>query len=162
MYKKFPGAEKMIAPVTNADAPASISTAVRLMYAGAAVTLIYFIVSLSSLGGVKTELHNANHKLTATQINQVYEYLIVTTVVFGVIGIALWLVMARGASQGKRWSQIISTVLFALYTLESLATFVQTRAIVTIVFVGLTWLVGAATVYLLWKPESKSYFNPVI
>lgn len=163
MYKKFPGAEKMITPVAPpADAPASIRTAVRLMYAGAAVTFVYFVVSLASLGGAKTEIRNANHKLTTAQVNSVYEYLIVTTVVFGVIGVALWLTMARGASRGRRWAQIISTVLFALYTLESVATFAQTRAIVTILFVGLTWLAGAGTIFMLWKPESKAYFTPPV
>lgn len=162
MYKKLPGAEKMLTPAPPADAPPSIRTAIRLMYAGAVVTFIYFVVSLASLGGVKNEIRDANHKLTNAQVNSVYEYLIVTTVVFGVIGIALWLTMARGASNGRRWSQIISTVLFVLYTFEALATFVQTRAIVTIAFVGLTWLVGAGTIYLAWKPESRAYFNPVL
>jgi hypothetical protein len=160
MYKKFPGADKVITTATPADAPASVRTAVRLMYAGAAVTAVYLVVSLASLGGIKTEIHDANHKLTTTQVNQVFEYLVVTTVIFGVIGTALWLIMARGANQARRWSQITSTVLFVLYTLESIGTFAQTTAIVSIVFVGLTWLVGAGTVFLLWKPDSKAYFSP--
>jgi hypothetical protein len=161
MYKKFPGADKMINPVTPADAPASLSTAVRLMYAGAAITAVYFIVSLASLGSIKSELRSSDHKLTTAQVNSVFEYLVVTTVVFGIIGIALWITMARGARGGRRWSQIISTVLFALYTLESIATFAQTRAILSIVFVGLTWLIGAVTVFMLWKPDVRAFFNPV-
>jgi tryptophan-rich sensory protein len=159
MYKKFPGADKVITP---ADAPAPVLNAVRLMYAGAAVTLVYLVVSLASLGSIKSELHSSDPKLTTTQINQVFEYLIVTTVVFGVIGIALWLMMARGARNGRRWSQIVSTVLFALYTLESVATFTEDRAILSIVFVGHTWVIGAVTVFMLWKPATKAYFNPVV
>lgn len=160
MYKKFPGADKIVA-TAPADAPASVSSAMRLMYAGAVVEAVYFVVSLASLGSVKSQLHNDNHKLTPSQINSVFEYLIVTTIIFGLIGIGLWLLMARGAGQRRRWSQIISTILFGLYTLEAVLTFSETRAIVTIVFVGLTWVIGGATVYMLWKPDAKAYFNPL-
>ena len=160
MYKKFPGADKIIVPAAPANAPATLGTAVRLMYAGAAVTAVYLIVSLASLGSIKGQLRSDDPKLTTAQINQVFEYLVVTTVIFGVIGVALWITMARGASSGRRWAQLVSTILFALYTLESIVTFAQTRAILSIVFVGLTWVVGAATVYLLWKPAMKAYFNP--
>jgi tryptophan-rich sensory protein len=161
MYKKFPGADKIVAS-TPADAPASVQSAIRLMYVGAVVEAVYFVVSLASLGSVKTELHNDNHKLTTAQINSVFEYLIVTTIIFGLIGIALWIFMARGAGQGRRWSQIVSTVLFALYSLETVLTFTETRAIVTVVFVGLTWLIGAATIFMLWRPDSKAYFSPAV
>jgi tryptophan-rich sensory protein len=160
MYKNFPGVNKIVA-LAPADAPSSVQTAIRLMWAGAAVEAIYFVVSLASLGSVKSELRSDNHKLTAAQVNSVFEYLVVTTIIFGLIGIALWLLMSRGAGQGKRWSQIVSSVLFALYTLEAVLTFSETRAIVTVVFVGLTWIIGGATVFMLWKPASKAYFNPV-
>lgn len=159
MYKKFPGADKVITPATPVDAPASVLNAVRLMYAGAAVTLVYLVVSLASLGSIKSELRSSDHKLTTTQVNQVFEYLIVTTVVFGVIGIALWLFMARGARSRRRWAQIASTVLFCLYTLEAVATFTQDRAILSIIFVGLTWLIGAATVFMLWRQQTVEYFK---
>jgi hypothetical protein len=160
MYKKFPGADKIVVPAP-ADAPPSVTSAIRLMYVGAAVEAVNFVVSLASLGGLKTQLHNDDHKLTVSQINSVFEYYVVTTIVFGVIGIGLWMLMARGAGQRKRWAQIISTILFALYTLEAVLTFTETREILTILLVGLTWLVGAATVFMLWKPDAKSYFNPL-
>jgi hypothetical protein len=160
MYKKFPGADKIVVPAPQ-DAPASVMSAIRLMYVGAAVEAVYFVVSLASLGSVKTQLHDDNHKLTASQINSVFDYLIVTTIIFGLIGIGLWMLMARGAGQRRRWAQIVSTVLFALYTLEAILTITETRAIVTIVFVGLTWLIGGATVTMLWKPDAKAYFNPL-
>jgi 4-hydroxy-tetrahydrodipicolinate synthase len=161
MYKKFPGAEKMLAPATPADAPASVRTAVRLMCAGAAISTVSLIIALFSLSGLKAAIHKSDGKLTTAQINQAFEVYVVSIVVFGLIGVALWLVMARGATQGRRWSQIISTVLFALYTVDALANAFQAgAALVTIIFVAITWMVGAATIYLLWKPETKAYFNP--
>jgi hypothetical protein len=157
MNKIFPGRDKLLAPV-QPEAPESIRKAVRLMQSGAALMAVSFVVSLASLGGVKTAVHNANHKLTPSQVNAIFDYLVVSTVILGLIGVGLWLLMSRGAGRGRRWAQIGSTVLFALYTLESVLTFAQTTAIVTLIFSILIWAIGASTVYMLWRPDAKAWF----
>jgi predicted membrane channel-forming protein YqfA (hemolysin III family) len=157
MTKLFPGSDKLLAPV-NATAPDSIKRAIQLMYGGAALMAVSFVVSLIGLSGVKTAIHNANHKLTPSQVNSVFDYLVVSTVILGLIGVGLWLLMARGAGRGRRWAQVASTILFALYTLESVLTFAQTTEPVTLVFTLLVWAVGAACTYMLWRPDSKAWF----
>lgn len=157
MNKIFPGTDKLLAPVRQ-EAPDSIKKSVRLMRAGAAVTAVSFVVSLASLGGVKNAVHNANHKLTPSQVNSIFDYLVVSTVILGIIGVGLWLLMARGAGNGRRWAQLGSTILFVLYTLESVATFAQTTEVVTLMFTIAIWLIGGFTVYTLWRPETKAWF----
>jgi hypothetical protein len=161
MYKKFPGANKVITPVTAADAPAPIRTAVRLMTVGAAVSTASLILSLAGVGGWKTAIRKADPKWTTAQVNQAFQLGVITTVVIGLLTIALWLVMARGAAGGRKWSRIVSSVLFGLYTVDALSTIARSGTVVSFVFLILTWIIGSVTIFLLWKPESKAFFNPV-
>jgi uncharacterized membrane protein (UPF0136 family) len=70
--------------------------------------------------------------------------------------IALWLWMARANSQGRNWARIVSTVLFVLATLHLFGN----KGVVPVVFAVLTWLVGLAAVWLLWRPTSSAFFKP--
>ena len=81
-------------------------------------------------------------------------------IVSGVIGIALWLWMARANNQGKNWARILSTVLFCLATLDLVGVFSEPKTVLGLVFPVLTWLVGLGAVFLLWRPESSAFFKP--
>ena len=80
--------------------------------------------------------------------------------VSGVIGVALWLWMARKNSQGKNWARILSTVLFGLATLDLFGVVSQPKTVLGLVFPVLTWLVGLGAVILLWRRESTEFFKP--
>jgi len=62
--------------------------------------------------------------------------------------------MARTTSQGKNWARILSTVLFALATLELLSALegIGKDGVAQAFFAGLTWLSGLAAVWMLWRP----------
>ena len=91
-------------------------------------------------------------------------------IVFGLVVIALWLWMARANGQGRNWARILSTVLFGLATLQLRGDFTQPVSQagfgVTVLYYGGTvlfvaaWLVGAAAVWLLWRPASSAFFKP--
>ena len=91
-----------------------VLNAVKLMYVGAAVSTVSLVISLVSIGGTKEAIKKAKPSLTAAQVNQLNTFIIALAVVSGVIGVALWLWMARKNEQGKNWARILSTVLFAL------------------------------------------------
>jgi hypothetical protein len=82
--------------------------------------------------------------------------------------IALWLWMARANGRGRNWARIVSTVLFGAATLDLTGAFSWPPGIrlslVPMVFgpTGpvLTWLVGLAAVWLLWRPASGAFFRP--
>ena len=76
------------------------------------------------------------------------------------IGVALWLWMARANGQGQNWARILSTVLFGLATLDLFGVVSQPKTVLGLVFPVLTWLVGAGAVFLLWRPESTAFFKP--
>jgi hypothetical protein len=151
------------------SAPVPVLTAVKLMYAGAAVSAVELITGLALIVvDIKAAArgHFLGHSLTAPQMRPL---IIAVWMLFGLAVIALWLWMARANGQGRNWARILSTVLFGLATLDmrhpqppgSPAGFGA-----TVLYYGGTalwvaaWLAGAAAVWLLWRPASSQFFKP--
>ncbi len=158
MYQPYPTGGNQLQPVRPAP-PASIQNAVKLMYAGAAVSFISLVISLTDIGGTKAAIRKARPSLTVTQVNQLNGFIIGLAIVSGLVGIGLWLWMARANNQGKSWARIVSTVLFVLATLDLVGVFGEPKTALDLVFPLLTWVIGAAAVFLLWRPDSGAFFT---
>jgi len=130
------------------------------MYVGAAISTVSLIVSLADISGTKAAIKRARPNLTATQVSQLNTFIISLAIVSGVVGIALWLWMARANGQGKNWARIVSTVLFGLATLDLIGVFSQPKTVFGLVFPLLTWLAGLGAIWLLWRPDSSAFFKP--
>jgi hypothetical protein len=159
MVQPYPSAGNSL-EVERPPAPPSVVNAVKLMYAGAAVSTVSLIVSLANISGTKTAIRKARPSLTAAQVSQLNTFIISLAIVSGLIGIALWLWMARANSRGKNWARILSTVLFGLATLDMVGVFSEPKTLLGLVFPVLTWLVGLGAVWLLWRPDSSAFFKP--
>ena len=160
MYQPYPSTGKPVEPERGA-APPAVLNAVKLMYVGAAVSTVSLVISLASIGGTKDAIRKARPSLTATQVNQLNTFIISLAVVSGVIGVALWLWMARANGQGKNWARILSSVLFGLATLDLFGVLSQPKTVLGLVFPVLTWLIGLGAVVLLWRKESTEFFKPL-
>ena len=159
MYQPYPSTDKPVEP-DKPPAPQSVLNAVKLMYAGAAVSAVSLIISLVSIGGTKDAIRKAKPSLTATQVNQLNTFINALAVVSGVVGVALWLLMARKNGQGKNWARVLSTVLFALATLDLFGVVSQPKTVLGLVFPLLTWLIGLGAIVFLWRRESTEFFKP--
>jgi len=157
MVKPYPASGKRVEPA-QPQAPSPVLNAVKLMYAGAAVTTVYAIVSLATIGSIKTALHKADTTLKPKQLDSAATFLVVGTIIFSVIVIALWLWMAWANKEGKTWARILATILACLNTLYMLGFVLQTRSI-AVVFPALAWVIGGVAVYLLWRPDSSAFFS---
>jgi hypothetical protein len=159
MVQRYPSSGNTVEP-ERLPAPPPVVNAVKLMYVGAAVSTVSLIISLADISGTKTAIRKARPSLTAAQVNQLNTFIISLAIVSGVIGVALWLWMARSNNQGKNWARILSTVLFCLATLDLVGVFSQPKTLLGLLFPVLTWLVGLGAVFLLWRPESTAFFKP--
>ena len=159
MVQPYPSSAKPVEP-ERPPAPPSVLNAVKLMYAGAAVSTVSLIVSLVDISGTKAAIRKARPSLSAAQVNQLNTFIISLAIISGVIGIALWLWMARANGQGRNWARIVSTVLFGLATLDLFGVVSQPKTLLGLVFPLLTWLIGAGAVFLLWRGESTTFFHP--
>jgi hypothetical protein len=157
MYQPYPSGGNSLE--RRPAAPASVLNAVKLMYAGAAISLVSLIVSLTGISGTKAAIRKARPSLTVAQVNQLDHFIIGLAIVSGLVGIGLWLWMARATGQGRNWARILSTVLFGLATLDLFGVFSQPKTALGLIFPLLTWLVGAGAIYLLWRPDSSSFFK---
>jgi len=158
MYQPYPSSGQPAEPL-RPPAPAPVLTAVKLMYAGAAVSTVFLIVSLAmAIGDIGAIARGRwlGHSLTAAQLSHQRPLVITLVIAFGLAVIALWLWMARATSQGKNWARILSTVLFGLATLG----LAGSHSVAQVFFAVLIWLTGLAAVWLLWLPASSVFFKP--
>ena len=159
MVQPYPSTGKSVEPEQPA-APPSVLNAVKLMYAGAAVSTVSLIVGLVGISNIKPSIRKQFPHYTASQVNQAFVAFLVIVIASAAIGIGLWLWMAWANNQGKNWARIVSTVLFAASTLELLQGLLGPRPVIGLIFSALTWLVGAGAVFFLWRPESTAFFKP--
>jgi hypothetical protein len=169
MYQSHPTARQPGGPPWPA-APPPARTAVKVMYAGAAVTAAQLITGLAL---IIIDIQAAargqflGHSLTEPQLRPL---IITAWIIFGLAVIALWLWMARANGQGRNWARILSTVLFALATLQLPGAFTQPVSHAgfgatvlyysSIVLFAAAWLAAAAVVWLLWRPACCAFFKP--
>ncbi len=158
MYQPYPSGGQMPEP-QRPGPPQPIQMAVKLMYAGAALSAVDLIVGLLTIGSLKTAIRKADPTFTSSQIHTAEVGLVGFAVFFGLVGIGLWLWMAVANNRGKSWARIVGTVLFGLNTLFLVLSLVRPHASVGLVFSLVVWLAGLGAVVLLWRPESSQYFT---
>jgi hypothetical protein len=148
MDQPYSSAGRTARPLRPA-APQPVLTAAKLMYGGAALSAASLIAMLPFMSDIHGKA--LGHSITRTPLT-----ITVVIVVVGLIPVALWLWMARAASQGRDWARILFTALFTLATLQ----LIESRGIVQVFTVAVTWLIGLAAVWLLWRPASSAFFKP--
>ncbi len=135
--------------------PASMSTAVRLMYAGAAYALVWTIgVIMVSASFVK------NHPVITAGGDHRLAGAVTLAVLMCIVDVALWLGIARACRRGKNGARITGTVLFVIHTIGVLGVLVspQTDLGPAKVLTLIGWLIACAAVAFLWQRPSSVFF----
>jgi hypothetical protein len=168
MYQPFPGGAEPPETAAPADAapPPSITRAVRLMYAGAAASLIGIIVDLTTYGSLQDAIAKHQRRngqpLTHTQVVDLAHVEVVAFVVGGLIAAGLWIWMARSCRAGKSWARVVSTVLFAISTISAFVSVgggALSAGDATRIYGFVVWIVGLAALVFLWQRTSSDYFR---
>jgi hypothetical protein len=160
MYQRYPSSTNANAVEPDrGPAPQSIQNAVKLMYAGAVVSAISFIVSLTTVGSLKTSIHKAEPTWSAHKVSEAATAYVVEGVIFGIIGIGLWIWMARKNGQGRNWARMTASVLFAFFTLNGIAVFGEHGTVFDVAIYVVTWLIGLGAVVMMWRSSSNAYYN---
>jgi hypothetical protein len=168
MYQPFPGGVEPREAATPAAvaAPPSITRAVRVMYVGAAASVIGIIVDLTTYSSLQNALATRKGKngqpLTHTQVVDLAHAEVVGFVVVGLIAAGLWIWLARSCQAGKSWARIVSTVLFAISTIGAFVSIgggALSAGTATRIYGFVVWIVGLAAIVLLWQRTSSDYFK---
>jgi hypothetical protein len=143
-------------------APASVVNAVKVMYVGAAVSVISVIAGLATSGAIKSEIHASRPDLTTAQVSAYAEFNLVSVIIVGLIGVGLWIWLARMCRDGRRVVRVVGSVLFGVDTLLQVLGFTQPITFAARIPGLLVWLVGLATVALLWRRDATDFFNGAV
>jgi hypothetical protein len=158
MYQPYPG-EARVPEAQRPPAPASVRNAVKLMYAGAVASLIGIVVDVSTLNATKSAMNNRFPNLTPDQVTAQELPLIVGWIVGGLVGAALWIILAQASLRGRNWARITGTVLFGIATVEAFGSLLVPEAALVKVFWFVVWLIGVAAVVHLWQRSSSAFFT---
>lgn len=140
------------------DTPRSIVNAVRLMYAGAALTAIGLVISVIAVAAGGATLRSAHPHATAAQLHATQSVLITVAAISGLVEVAAWVLMARLNRAGLKWARIVASLLFLLNTWNLVSHLIGSIAITNLVYTALLWLVGLAAIFFLWQRESTAHF----
>jgi hypothetical protein len=160
MYQPYPGGETQLPATQPPPAPASVRTAVKAMYAGAAASLAGIVVDLLTLTATKTAIEKHSPSMTASQVASTQHALIAGFAAGGVIAAVVWVVLARCCRLGRGWARITGTVLFGLATVDTLVGLTTPVALAARLWALVVWLAGLAAVVFLWRRASSAYFRP--
>jgi hypothetical protein len=158
-YQPYPTSGFDQTPQQRPESPPSIRTAVKLMYAGAVLSAVSFIVGLATVGSLRQSIINASaKKLSTTQIHTAEVAGVAVIVILGLIGVGLWLWMAWANGRGRSWARIVASILFGLNTVGLLSTLIRPAGIGTKIFDVLVWLVGLGAIFYLYRPDATEYY----
>ena len=96
----------------------TVRAAVKLIYAGAAVSTVNLVILLALIADIMAYHAILGHHLTTAQVSQASTPFITTVILWDLVPIAMWLWMARACGRGRNWARIVSTVLFGVATLN--------------------------------------------
>jgi hypothetical protein len=159
MYQPYPTGAQMPAH-QRPPIPPSVTNAVRVMYVGALTSLLGIVIDIVTVGATKTAIEKKSPNLTVTQVSNLQHTLVAGFVIGGVIGCAVWIILARLCRAGKNGARITGTALFGLATLDTLVgAAVAPVAGVVRIWAIVVWLVGLTAVVFLWQRSSTAFFK---
>ena len=159
------------------EPPPSVRSAVRLIYAGAAIEALSAILAVAFINSQFQSLvsHYQGALATFPQVGPIFAavhmteaWMLSTLVVAAAIRIGMWLWMASKNHAGRRWARIFSAVLLGIYTPALIADLarrdliegMRLHAVISLVILSVAiWIVGVCAVVLLWQRESSRFFT---
>ena len=158
MYESYPTSGPRQEP-QRSQPPASVRTAVKLMFAGAGLEVVALLIAVVSTGSLRSAIFRANPNYTPVQLHNVEVARTAVLVIGALITICLWLWMAWANDRGRGWARIVSAVFFGINTLDLLLSIDVVHAVATVIIGGVIWLVGLAAIVLIFNKQSGPFYQ---
>jgi hypothetical protein len=145
-----------------ASPPPSVRLAVRLMWVGAAISLIGIVVMFLLRDELRDQIEEAEPTLTADQVDTSVAVGLTVMGLVGVVIVALWIWMATANGQGKAWARTVATVLGVLNVLFTLLSFVGGQftplgALLNLLNIALAVVI----LVMLYRPDANRFYDAV-
>ncbi|UGT57334.1 hypothetical protein [Nocardia asteroides] len=172
----YPGGGYAPVPVVEQGprvVPETVRMAFFVMLAGAVVTLLSAAYMLTTIDQIREEALDASGGVLRGNDLDVAVYAgIGGGLLTSAVSAGLWVWMAFACRAGKNWARITSTVFFGINVLFSLIAVVGVFVgnslgsgggdVQSMIFTGVTFLIGLGAVVLLWQPRAAAFFAPPV
>jgi hypothetical protein len=158
MYQPYP-TDAQMPEVRPPSVPPSITNAVRIMYAGAVISIIGIVIDILTVNATKSAIEKKSPHLSASQLTSDQHALVAGFIVSGAIAAAAWIFIALKCRVGRNWARLTGTVLFAIATIDLLGAAIAPEAGLVKIWSLVVWLAGLAAVILLWRRSSTEFFQ---
>ena len=138
--------------------PPPLALAVRLMYLGAALSLVNIVLTLFQRDAIRSQLASQG-RLGPAALDAAATATVVVGAVVGLAGTALWVLNAVYNARGRAWARVLSTVLGGLAVLFALASLTQPGGGLSRLLTFVELIIAAAVLALIWRPESSQYYR---
>jgi len=159
MYQPYPGSAELPA-ARRPPLPASVHLAVRLMYAGAVASVLNAGVDVATVSATRRAIVKLAGPAGAGAPGRLSHALVGGFVADGLIGVALWLLIAWGCRNGMAWGRILGTIVCVIATVD-LVVILATGLLSVPARLGwaVVWLLGLIVIVLLWRRDSSAFFR---
>jgi len=132
--------------------------AVKLMYAGAALSAIQLVLALATVGSLRAAIHQAYPSYSASRVHSIEVSYVASGVITQLLAIGLWVVMALASRGGRSWARAVASGLFALNTVLLINVIRQPSVTVGLAFNVAIWLAGLGAIVMLWRRDAVAFF----
>jgi hypothetical protein len=144
----------------DVEQPQNIRLAVRLMWLGAALSLLGVLLTFTQTDAIRDAIEDSDSSLTASEVDTAVTATVGFVAVIGLVGVGLWLWMASANGKGQSWARIVATVLGGLNVASTLfSVFGSGSTAVTNVFALIGIVLAVVILVLLWRPDSSRYYE---
>ncbi len=134
-------------------------TAMRLMYAGAALAALGILAAAATVPALRAAVRQQYPDAGYGGVRAATTGALTVTIVGGLISVGVWLAVARRTRRGRPGVRIVSTVLFVVNSLGVLSTHSHGFLTPATWTTGAAeWAVGLIVIVFLWDRRSTAYF----
>ena len=160
-------------PTAQPQPPSPVRAAVKLMYVGAAMSIVTAFVDPLTRSGLKAAIEKGTNsaarihglpRLTTSQLSSSVIDNLVMAVIVSLVSVLLWVFIARASTAGQWSARVTASGLFGLNTLILLIGPADlsvrgpaSRPTEACLFI--VWLIGLGVILLLWQRASSGFFN---
>ena len=146
-------------PGRPAQMPASVATAVKLIWASIALSLLSFVLTFAFLDDIIDQALKDPNISGTTNEDAVRVGAISGAIIGLVIGVGLTLLLVTFIKKGANWARITYTVLGVLGLVFGLIGLAGEQPVILKLLGVLSMLLTAAILVFLWKKESNPWFG---
>ncbi|CAN5623613.1 hypothetical protein BH23ACT6_BH23ACT6_12060 [soil metagenome] len=144
------------APQEQGPAPASVRTAVKLIWTSVALGVITTIVTFVFLDGI---VDAAVGGTSGADRDAARTGAVIGAIVGLVISVALAALFAYFISKGANWARIVYTVILGLGIVLNLFGLLGEQPAILLILTVVSLALSVAIVFFLYRPDSNSYFK---